>query len=73
MGFKVDNLWEMIRKSQEEDDEDDLATSTAVIAAMAHHEAQNQPLRRGSRPGHRPNQPRERGEHRQRYVSRQFR
>ena len=56
----MDNLWEMIRKSQEEDDEDDLATSAAVIAAVAHHEAQNQPPRRGSLPGHRPNQPRER-------------
>ncbi|KAL6177923.1 hypothetical protein ACLB2K_049444 [Fragaria x ananassa] len=56
----MDNLWEMIRKSQEEDDEDDLATSAAVIAAVAHHEAQNQPPRRGSLPGRRPNQPRER-------------
>ncbi|KAL6184028.1 hypothetical protein ACLB2K_045435 [Fragaria x ananassa] len=42
----MDNLWEMIRKSQEEDDEDDFTTSAAVIAAMAHHEAQNQPPRR---------------------------
>ncbi|XP_004298373.1 PREDICTED: uncharacterized protein LOC101311856 [Fragaria vesca subsp. vesca] len=56
----MDNLWKMIRKSQEEDDEDDLATSAAVIAAVAHHKAQNQPLRRGSRPGRCPNQPQER-------------
>ncbi|KAL6188126.1 hypothetical protein ACLB2K_039520 [Fragaria x ananassa] len=56
----MDNLWEMIRKPQEEDDEDDLATSAAVIAAVAHHKAQNQPPHRGSLPGRRPNQPRER-------------
>ncbi|KAL6219361.1 hypothetical protein ACLB2K_007120 [Fragaria x ananassa] len=56
----MNNLWERIRKSQEEDDEDDLATKNIVIAVVAHLETENEPRGHGSHPGHRPNQLRER-------------
>ncbi|XP_024171967.1 uncharacterized protein LOC112177968 [Rosa chinensis] len=57
----MNNLWDQIRRSQDEDDEEMMATNTIVIAAVA-EESRNQHRGRGSHSGRAPNEERLREE-----------
>ncbi|XP_062028623.1 uncharacterized protein LOC133744545 [Rosa rugosa] len=57
----MNNLWDQIRRSQDEDDEEMMATNAIVIAAVA-EESGNQHRGRGSHPGRAPNEERLREE-----------
>ncbi|XP_061993725.1 uncharacterized protein LOC133711636 [Rosa rugosa] len=57
----MNNLWDQIRRSQDEDDEEMMATNAIVMAAVA-EESGNQHRGRGSHPGRAPNEERFREE-----------
>ncbi|XP_024200106.1 uncharacterized protein LOC112203361 [Rosa chinensis] len=57
----MNNLWDQIRRSQDEDDEEMMATNAIVMAAVA-QESGNQHRGRGSHPGRAPNEERFREE-----------